>query len=366
MPEDAELGAAPIAWAVSSSSPPSATSGTKHFHWWTGERQDYQRAMDEAVAHQLPERLKVCNGQQALEVSKNWWGACSSYGYVNCRTRDNAGLCCCPVGERLLAGEGGCEPCRRLKGRLDALHEFPLLYSLAEDDGQNSFYLMLFFGLVLLPLPWAIVARCCWHLTDSATLRDSFLQYEVRNQRKQIAETWIGASTLHGPWTIHVASMSGDCRAMPGFQGTSLLVHLRRSVADTFGTNFEEVGLVFGSNLLAPDLDFQSLSELGISDGCTVAFVLSQVEPTPRKERMAGHSEGDAFAFFRRNRNVYKALDCKHLSQLRFVQGTVVNFGREYTKGWNCDGCERHFAPGTYLYRCDFCRIDFCRECAVE
>ena len=29
-----------------------------------------------------------------------------------------------------------------------------------------------------------------------------------------------------------------------------------------------------------------------------------QVDPTPRKERMAGHSEGDAFAFFRRNRNV--------------------------------------------------------------
>ena len=25
------------------------------------------------------------------------------------------------------AGEGGCEPCRRLKGRLDALHELPLL-----------------------------------------------------------------------------------------------------------------------------------------------------------------------------------------------------------------------------------------------
>ena len=44
---------------------------------------------------------------------------------------------------------------------------------------------------VLLPLPWAIAARCCWHLTDSATLRDSFLQYEVRNQRKQIAEKLI-------------------------------------------------------------------------------------------------------------------------------------------------------------------------------
>ena len=29
-----------------------------------------------------------------------------------------------------------------------------------------------------------------------------------------------------------------------------------------------------------------------------------QVEPLPRKERMAGHSEGDAFAFLRRNRNV--------------------------------------------------------------
>ena len=46
-----------------------------------------------------------------------------------------------------------------------------------------------------------------------------------------------------------------------------------------------------------------------MSDGCTVSFVLSQVEPTLRKERMAGHSESHALAFISRNRNVYKAFD---------------------------------------------------------
>lgn len=40
---------APYAWAVGSSSPPSTTSGTMNFEWWTGDREDYQRAMDEAV-----------------------------------------------------------------------------------------------------------------------------------------------------------------------------------------------------------------------------------------------------------------------------------------------------------------------------
>ena len=67
-----------------------------------------------------------------------------------------------------------------------------------------------------------------------------------------------------------------------------------------------------------------------MSDGCTVSFVLSQVEPTLRKERMAGHSESHALAFISRSRNVYKAFDCKHLSQLRFVQGTGEFRQRKY------------------------------------
>ena len=39
-------------------------------------------------------------------------------------------------------------------------------------------------------------------------------------------------------------------------------------------------------------------------------------------------------------------LDLQTLARLRLARGTVANFGREYAKGWNCDGCERHFASG--------------------
>jgi len=363
VPEDSGPGAVPSAWAVGSSKPPRGTSGTVNFHWWTGGRNDYKRAISEVVAKQLPERLKACDGRQAVTSSKDWWGSCTSYGFVDCRTRDLAGKCCCPVGQK--PSTDGCEPCGDLRQRIRALHELPLLYSLDEDSGQYSFHFMLFLSFVLLPLPWALMARGCWHLMEPK-LQESFLQHEMRTERKQIAETWIGASSLHGPWTIQVASMSGDCREVPGLSESSYLVHLRRTVAEVFSVDFHEVGLVFGSQLLGPDLDFRSLSELGMGDGCAVSFVLSKVETTPREERMAGSSEGSAFAFFRRNRNVYKAVQCRHLGQLRYTQGTVGNFGREYTKGWNCDGCERHFAPGTGLWRCDICRIDFCQDCSME
>lgn len=40
-------GAVPSAWAVGSSKPPRGTSGTVNFHWWTGGRNDYQRAISE-------------------------------------------------------------------------------------------------------------------------------------------------------------------------------------------------------------------------------------------------------------------------------------------------------------------------------
>lgn len=47
---------------------------------------------------------------------------------------------------------------------------------------------------VLLPLPWALMARGCWHLMEPK-LQESFLQHEMRTERKQIAEMlgfWIG------------------------------------------------------------------------------------------------------------------------------------------------------------------------------
>ncbi|CAK9002386.1 unnamed protein product [Durusdinium trenchii] len=356
----------PMAWAVGSSWLPRHPSGTTKFTWWTGERQDYARAMDEAVAQQLPERLKAfthraCDGQRAVPNSENWWSKCRSSGFINCRARSLAGKCCCHVGERL--GDNGCESCGALQERLSALHQLPLLYSLAPDAGLRSFYLMLICSFVLLPLPWAVLARVLWQLAEPT---ESFLQHEARHQRKHIAETWTGTANLHGPLSIQVVNMAGQCRTVSGFRESSLLVHLRRSVAEVFSVDFQQIGLVFGGELLSPDLDFKTLGDLGIHDECTVSFVLSQVESTPRKERLAGHSEGNALAFFRRNRNVYKALDCPHLGQLRLARGTVANFGREYAKGWNCDGCERHFASGTQLYRCDFCQIDFCQECAAE
>lgn len=40
-------GAIPSAWAVGSSKPPRGTSGTVNFHWWTGGRNDYKRAISE-------------------------------------------------------------------------------------------------------------------------------------------------------------------------------------------------------------------------------------------------------------------------------------------------------------------------------
>ena len=39
------------------------------------------------------------------------------------------------------------------------------------------------------------------------------------------------------------------------------------------------------------------------STRCLAVAATSQVEPTPREEKLAGRSEGNAFAFFRRNRN---------------------------------------------------------------
>eukprot|EP00913_Durusdinium_trenchii_P016948 g15933.t1 len=211
-------------------------------------------AMDEAVAQQLPERLKACDGQRAVPNSENWWSKCRSSGFINCRARSLAGKCCCHV----------------------------------------------------------LSSSRCW-ATKFLPDADLFL--------------CTATAPLGGPST---------------------------SVAEVFSVDFQQIGLVFGGELLSPDLDFKTLGDLGIHDECTVSFVLSQVESTPRKERLAGHSEGNALAFFRRNRNVYKALDCPHLGQLRLARGTVANFGREYAKGWNCDGCERHFASGTQLYRCDF------------
>eukprot|EP00913_Durusdinium_trenchii_P014509 g13610.t1 len=145
-------------------------------------------AMDNAIAQQLPERLKACDGQQAVPDSQHWWSSCHSMGFTACRETNLAGKCCCPT----------------------------------------------------------------------------------------------------------------------GFRETSLLVHLRRSVAEVFSVEFPEIGLAFGGQLLSPDLDFKTLGDLGIYDGCTVSFIQmgAQAEVTPRNEKLAGRSEGNFFTYFNRSSNV--------------------------------------------------------------
>ena len=50
------------------------------------------------------------------------------------------------------------------------------------------------------------------------------------------SRTWNRGSMLQGPWTLQLANMAGECRAVQGFRETSLLVHLRRSAAEVFST----------------------------------------------------------------------------------------------------------------------------------
>ncbi|CAK9061988.1 Cap-specific mRNA (Nucleoside-2'-O-)-methyltransferase 1 [Durusdinium trenchii] len=249
---DTSTDAFPVAWAVGSNSVPQTATGTTHLHWWGEERKDYARAMDNAIAQQLPERLKACDGQQAVP---------------DCRTESTAGKCCCPTGQQV--GEDGCKGCGALKERLSALLELHLLHSIDPGAGEYSFYIMLFGSLVLLPFPWALLAQVLWQF---AKPNESFLQHEAWEQRKHFAETWIG--NLHGPSTINVANLAGECRPIPGFRETSLLLHLRRSVAEVFSVNFLEVGLVFGGELLLPDLDFKTLGDLDIYDGRLSALTL--------------------------------------------------------------------------------------------
>jgi len=357
-----------VAWAIRSGALPSVgygefleprITGTGNFEWWTGQRSDYHRAMDAAAARQLPRKLQACNGSQPVAESASWWGSCSHYGFVDCRSAFLAGQCCCPIGQKL--GADGCEPCAGLEERIHELHELPMLFTLDPEDGAVSLRCMVFFALLSCPLPWAWLAILLWRFTRA---KESYMRHAAQHERRVVAENWSGTSNMRGPITVKVSSMSGELREIRGFSEYSVILQLRRAVAEVFDTDFDFVGLLFGAELLRPDVDFQTFGQLGMVDGCAVSFVRSDPEGLPRAEKLAGACETNAFAFFRRNRNVYKALDCQHLGQLRLARATVGNFGANYTKGWNCDGCEKHFANGTMLHRCDVCQIDFCDVCA--
>ncbi|CAJ1354155.1 unnamed protein product, partial [Effrenium voratum] len=213
------------------------------------------------------------------------------------------------------------------------------------------------------PLPWAWLAILLWRFTRA---KESYMRHAAQHERRVVAENWSGTSNMRGPITVKVSSMSGELREIRGFSEYSVILQLRRAVAEVFDTDFDFVGLLFGAELLRPDVDFQTFGQLGMVDGCAVSFVRSDPEGLPRAEKLAGACETNAFAFFRRNRNVYKALDCQHLGQLRLARATVGNFGANYTKGWNCDGCEKHFANGTMLHRCDVPTFSYCMDFQAE
>lgn len=58
----------------------------------------------------------------------------------------------------------------------------------------------------------------------------------------------------------------------------------------------------------------------------------------------------------------------KVLLDILFIDGNLSEFlmrmgGRPQVSGSSVETID-HRLPGTYLHRCDFCRIDFCQECA--
>lgn len=360
----------PVAWAVQSGSAPSPEQkleviGTSHFDWWSGSRQGYQRAMDDLLRNQLPAGLRHCDGLQAVPDSKSWWTGCSHNGFIDC-PRELKGECCCPLGHRIV--EDRCEPCGDFADSVEELHALPLLYTLSPETGKSSFHVMLLLAFLTLPLPWAFQAQLRWRLGWKRA-EEAFLHYAVRHQRKEAAESWgkLGRRrSSQGPITVEVSSISGETRKASGFHGSSLLLHLRKEASAIFQMDFVNVGLVVGSRVLPTDLDFKTLDELGIGNGTFLSVVFMPPEEPSWRDRLAGTSESHAYTFFRRNRNVYRARDCQHLAQLRLAQGNTINFGQSYTKGWTCDGCEKFFAPGTMLRRCDICRIDFCERCAAS
>ena len=65
-------GAVPSAWAVGSSKPPRSTSGTVNFHWWTGGRNDYKRAISEVEPLTqwclIPITFSTCEGRRLTMI----------------------------------------------------------------------------------------------------------------------------------------------------------------------------------------------------------------------------------------------------------------------------------------------------------
>ena len=181
----------PLAWAIQSGRPPeedqSVLMGATRFSWWVGTREAYQIAMDEVISHQLPKRVRHCTGQDPILGSGRWTEKCSARGFVNCHGALLAGRCCCPVGFRIHGGV--CQACGGIATHVSSLHHLPLLYILHADSGKLAFRLMAALSLILLPLPWAGLARLLWHV---ACTRDcaSLHRYRIHHERHIVAMAW--------------------------------------------------------------------------------------------------------------------------------------------------------------------------------
>lgn len=342
---------APVAWAVQNGRAPprpegTAITGTGHVGWWIGTRKDYQGAIDEVILQRF-KGLTHCDGQQPLPVGLS---DCRARGYDVCRTRQGLlGKCCCPIGYKVVGRK--CLPCTGTVERVNAWHKLPLVYVLHPETGRFAFSLMCLWSLVLLPLPWAILAQKMWrHLLLREAQQDHVRHYLVHHQRPRMAETWWTRHRQHrqGPMAVWVSSMSGQTKELSGFFPTSLLAHLRHAAADAFAVPFGGCCLVMHHAALQPEMDFKNLSDLGIEHGSQLCLVHSK-----ERWRRRNSSESDALSFFGRTEKV----DCEHEAALLHMQ--------EAQEGWQCNACERHFEVPTMLWRCEICNVDFCGECSA-
>lgn len=152
-------------------------------------------------------------------VSSPCLSDCRARGYDVCRTRQGLlGKCCCPIGYKVVGRK--CLPCTGTVERVNAWHKLPLVYVLHPETGRFAFSLMCLWSLVLLPLPWPILAQKMWrHLLLREAQQDHVRHYLVHHQRPRMAETWWTRHRQHrqGPMAVWVSSMSGQTKELSGF-----------------------------------------------------------------------------------------------------------------------------------------------------
>ncbi|CAJ1410513.1 unnamed protein product, partial [Effrenium voratum] len=252
--------------------------------------------------------------------------------------------CCCPVGFR--ASFSACVPCDSV------LRDLPVIYLLPADSGRYVFLCMALLALLLTPWPWALLARLGWASALQRAQEEPVLRYLLQQCRQHLVEDWLKRKDGFGdgPVKLQVSSLSGYSQEL-SFSEKALVVQLRGAASAAFEVPLQRCGLVLGTWLLGPELDFRTLPEVGIPNGAGIVLVSFMKDV----HRSLGWE--DAFSFFRRTAQSYRALECHHRAEeLR---------EEEAPEGWRCDGCDAHFPPGTRLARCEACAVVFCAKCVA-